>query len=1098
LLDATTPAASPLYTGPTPEHLARIPAILKERHQWILWRGEDRLNKKTGKVKLIKIPINPVGLRKASTMDPRTWSSYDVCVQALPVALEAWKHDTTHPYRGGGIGFVFTKDDTFCGLDLDHCIDTDTGVIADWAQEIVVALASYTETSPSLTGLHIIAQGTLPEGRRRKGSIEMYDQGRFFTMTGLAPDGGPLLGEPRQVALEDVHQRRVATPSPARMLTASVMPSPNPEDTALLAKAGRARNGAKFSRLWAGDISGYSSQSEADMALCAILAYWTQDEGQIDRLFRQSSLMRDKWDEQHGERTYGAQTITAALAQQTEHYDPVHYARHTQTIADDAMAAAMAQQTATDLAEHDEDLDDLQDVTECEGLQDAGDDADIGAQQQAAEPAHDLHADVAALLDKITAAPEDEQLQIVLDAMGPTLAKLSNAAWLLFKGKLKTLMKQRVQIGDLDKVRSELIKAQNKAKRAAQQPHQVPMHLELTALGDPKVCLSNVIEILTKDAEWVGLFAFDALRSSPMLMRRPPWRLPSPELWEPREVTDEDCSEANNWLQRVYEFFPNTTLVAEAINTVSRRHSYHEIRDYLNRLTWDGTPRLDTWLMTYCHADDGPYTRAVGRKMLLSAVARVMEPGCKADAMLILIGEQGWLKSFVFRVLASDRWFSDTYIDLRSKDAYQVLKGKWLVEFQEMTTMHDSDINRLKGYVSSQSDNYRDSYGRLSRTHPRQNIFCGTSNREDLFKDETGNRRFLPVKVQARCNIEALQRDRDQLWAEALYYYRRGEQWYLDEEMEKIAAAVQDQFLDTGAWEGKIMNFLKKGRFYRVTADYLLEHAIRAPAFLWTGFHYRAIALIMRKHGWQGPKHIAEEPERWVYQAEAPTTPSKGRTKGYEDPQRRFVDRKSGQHAQREADIYLDLQDIAESDHTHRNIGSTIGSTIDSIETPSKMAVYTTDAPDAPDNRAYLREHLSLFASEEEEVGSGQREENTVYKVSETAGASGVSDHTRINTSGNSAPPRATAPEPPEIGSIEDDRYQRHTPASAPCSHSETDAVAGEVTCTACGEVLSSNAAVIPCAMCGQIDRWDDNSVPRCVTCWPPEKVSPKHKRRPK
>jgi predicted P-loop ATPase len=603
-----------------------------------------------------------------------------------------------------------------------------------------------------------------------------------------------------------------------------------------------------------------------------------------------------------------------------------------------------------------------------------------------------------------------------------------------------------------------------------------------------------VIEILTKDAEWVGLFAFDEFRGSPMLMERPPWRLPCPEPWEPREVTDEDCSEANNWLQRTYEFFPHTTLVAEAINTVSRRHSYHEIRDYLNRLTWDGKPRLDTWLITYCHADDGPYTRAVGRKMLLSAVARVMEPGCKADAMLILIGEQGWLKSFVFRVLASDRWFSDTYIDLRSKDAYQVLKGKWLVEFQEMTTMHDSDINRLKGYVSSQSDNYRDSYGRLSRTHPRQIIFCGTSNREDLFKDETGNRRFLPVKVHARCNIEALQRDRDQVWAEALYYYRQGEQWYLDEQMEKMAAAVQDQFLDTGAWEDKIMKFLKEREFYRITADYLLEHAIRAPAFQWTSVHYRVIALIMRKQGWQGPKHIVEEPERWVYQSAAPFPPSKGRVKGYEDPQRRFVNRKSGQAAQRAADIYLDLQDITDTDHTHFNGGSTTGSII----TPSQMVVCNDHATDATDTHACMKENLSLFSREEEEIGSGKRQENIVYEVPEMAVASVVSDHTCINTGGNSAPPRATAPETPEIGSIEDDRYQGNTPASAPCSHGETDAVAGEVTCTACGEVLSSNAAVIPCAMCGQTERWDDHGVPRCVTCWPPQKVSPKHKRRAK
>jgi hypothetical protein len=466
-----------------------------------------------------------------------------------------------------------------------------------------------------------------------------------------------------------------------------------------------------------------------------------------------------------------------------------------------------------------------------------GDEAtgDVTAQEQ-------LAALTAKFLERLKATPEQDQLRLIRDHMRFILGKLDAGDWIVCRGEIKAIMKNRVRVEDLEKMRSGEDKAARQAKALAGGMHFIADLMT----GLPKDVLANAFEVLTQDPEWIGLLAFDELRGSAMLMQCPPWRLPSPEAWEPRAVTDEDCTEACNYIQRIYEgFTPKTPLIAEAINAVSRRHAYHEIRDYLHGLVWDGKPRLDTWLVDYCHVEDTPYTRAVGRITLLGAVARVLLPGCKLDTMVILIGEQGWLKSSVFRVLAGDRWFSDTPIDLRSKDAYQMLKGKWFVEFQEMTTLGDSDINRLKGYLSSPIDNYRDSYGRLSRSHPRQNVFCGTSNRQDIFKDETGNRRFHPVQVHAPCEVEALQQDRDQIWAETMHYYHMGERWYLDKALEKTAAAVQDQFLETGAWEDLIMAFLRKRGFYRVTADYLLEHAIKAPIFQRNGQHYKHIARIM-------------------------------------------------------------------------------------------------------------------------------------------------------------------------------------------------------------------------------------------------------------
>jgi len=317
----TQPSA--LYTGPTAEDLDRIPADLKARPQWVLWRGEDRIDQQTGEVKLNKIPIDPQTLHNADTTDPTTWGTFEQCVSALPLALEEWEQDDPSASRGGGLGFVFTGDDPYAGIDLDHCVDPDTGAIADWAQAHIDALASYTEVTPSGTGLHTLVQGALPPRGRRKGGVEMYDYARFFTMTGWHLAETPTTIEARHEALTAFHASIFAPQQATRQDTpASGASVPLLEDTALLAKARAARqgSGARFSALWSGDWTGYDSPSNADLALCIRLAFWTQDPAQIDRLFRQSGLMRAKWDAKRGAQTYGERTIAEALARQTEHY----------------------------------------------------------------------------------------------------------------------------------------------------------------------------------------------------------------------------------------------------------------------------------------------------------------------------------------------------------------------------------------------------------------------------------------------------------------------------------------------------------------------------------------------------------------------------------------------------------------------------------------------------------------------------------------------------------------------------------------------------------------------------------------------------------
>lgn len=358
-----------LYTGPTATDLLQIPDTLKTRRQWVLWQGVPRANHPD---KLDKIPVNPHTLTKASSTDPLTWGTFDECITAVEVALEEWEQQDPAAYRGGGIGYVFTSDDPYAGVDLDNCIDETTGLITPWAQQYIDTLASYTELTPSQKGLHILVEGDLPPGGRKHGGIEMYTQGRFFTVTGWRLPEALSTIEARTIPLQnlwcllfgaaigetvwclDAHGAitnatllTIATIEPsqtgelyalfAEVTTgwplarcerghATIQQSSTPAlpDYAILAKAFQAQNAQKFTALWAGEWQGlgYPSQSDADLALCGILRFWTQDPIQIDRLVRQSGLMRPKWDEPRGTQLYGARTIAAALSEPSEHYTP--------------------------------------------------------------------------------------------------------------------------------------------------------------------------------------------------------------------------------------------------------------------------------------------------------------------------------------------------------------------------------------------------------------------------------------------------------------------------------------------------------------------------------------------------------------------------------------------------------------------------------------------------------------------------------------------------------------------------------------------------------------------------------------------------------
>src|SRR5215204_2395749 len=275
---------------------------MRDLRQWLCWQFEERSGE------LTKVPYSPLTRRRADSTVPETWASRDEAVRAR----------RQHDYDG--IGFVFTSDDDLCGVDLDKCLDPETGEIENWAQEIIEELDSYTEISPSGTGVHILVRARLPEGRNRKGRFEVYDRSRYFTFTGKHLTGTPQTIERRQEELRGVVLRVFGEDSSNGHTTP--VPATEPVDNGLsdgevIQKALAASNGARFSRLWNGDTSGYGSHSEADLALCGMLAFWTGgDAARIDTLFRQSGLYRKKWER----KDYRNRTITEALSGKTEFY----------------------------------------------------------------------------------------------------------------------------------------------------------------------------------------------------------------------------------------------------------------------------------------------------------------------------------------------------------------------------------------------------------------------------------------------------------------------------------------------------------------------------------------------------------------------------------------------------------------------------------------------------------------------------------------------------------------------------------------------------------------------------------------------------------
>jgi putative DNA primase/helicase len=351
--------------------------------------------------------------------------------------------------------------------------------------------------------------------------------------------------------------------------------------------------------------------------------------------------------------------------------------------------------------------------------------------------------------------------------------------------------------------------------------------------GRPKAHLANVQTVFSTDPAWRQRFAFCELRQRVVFDGAP--------------VTDADEAGIVHQLSRTYGIVPTTAIVHEALVWAASKRRQHPVREWLDTLQWDGVPRLSTWLSTYCAATDSALTRSIGRSWLVQAVARAIEPGAKADSVLILKGVQGCRKSTTCAVLGGE-WFKDSDIDLSSKDRFSSLEGAWIYELGELDAMRKADARALKAFVSSQIDSYRPAYGRNCVDVPRTTVFIGTTNDAEFLVDATGSRRFWVVEV-GQCDPDALEQDREQLWAEALHAYRAGEQWHLDSQADAERAEQAERFAPTDSWESPVASWLAT-QPGSVTLAEVWQGALGNERVNASKFDDMRLATIMRAHGW--------------------------------------------------------------------------------------------------------------------------------------------------------------------------------------------------------------------------------------------------------
>ncbi|WP_052481024.1 virulence-associated E family protein [Gilvimarinus agarilyticus] len=375
--------------------------------------------------------------------------------------------------------------------------------------------------------------------------------------------------------------------------------------------------------------------------------------------------------------------------------------------------------------------------------------------------------------------------------------------------------------------------------------------------NDIRADIANAKLVLDNDTRFSGVLGYCDFSYRIMKRKRPPFAHSEPGEW-----TDTDTDRLRIWLSENYGFTPKNADALGAVVVAAEGRRFHPVREYLEGLKWDGVSRVDTWLHDYLGAQSledksNPsgaieghitYHSLVSRFWMVGAVARVMRPPVKVDNVLIFEGLQGLGKSTALSILGGE-WFTDTPLEIGAKDGFQQMQGVWIIELAELDSLNKAESTRAKQFFGSSVDKYRPSYGRMVQTFARQCVFAGSTNQDAYLKDATGNRRYWPVKC-SRVDKEALQRDRDQLWAEAFHLFKEGATWYPLEEHKRFFEPQQDARFDEDVWQDKIEGYLYGLAKGRVTMYEIMEEGLGLAAAQMKPPEQKRIGQIMARLRW--------------------------------------------------------------------------------------------------------------------------------------------------------------------------------------------------------------------------------------------------------
>jgi putative DNA primase/helicase len=376
-------------------------------------------------------------------------------------------------------------------------------------------------------------------------------------------------------------------------------------------------------------------------------------------------------------------------------------------------------------------------------------------------------------------------------------------------------------------------------------------HLTFTKDGRLHKSPGNASVVLLYDRDFGGCVGYDELADRVCWLKAPPDAvgLPVPS----GGLQDHHETYTRTWLQKATHTDFTTTTVHEALVTAARAHTYNPVVTYLNSTAWDGTERLSSWLMTYMGAEQTGINAVIGRWFVISAVARAYQPGCRADHVLVLEGPQGIRKSTAVQILAGE-FYSPGPERITDKDGPQSLRGRWIVELSELDALKGKELSAIKKFITDPVDHYRPSFGRNVVAYPRRCVFVGSTNECTYLHDSTGGRRFWPVKVAVTRPIDAdaLRRDRDQLFAEAVIAYRNSESWWPTAEIheQRLTEAQEERYIED-PWTGLVAQYLHELAADHTTVADVLTTAVKKDAAQWSRKDEMRVAEILKRAGWR-------------------------------------------------------------------------------------------------------------------------------------------------------------------------------------------------------------------------------------------------------